>query len=40
MAANKISFTAPKINSLVCAQGKSQTILWDSKTPGLGIRIT
>ena len=40
MAANKISFTAPKIKSLVCAQGKSQTILWDSKTPGLGIRIT
>lgn len=40
MATNKISFTAPKISALECEQGKSQSIYWDSKTPGLGVRIT
>lgn len=40
MATNKLGFTAPKINALMCETGKSQTIYWDSKTPSLGIRVT
>ncbi len=40
MATFKISFTAPKIKALECEKGKSQTIYWDTKTPGLGVRIT
>jgi integrase len=40
MATNKLGFTAPKINTLKCETGKSQTIYWDSKTPSLGIRVT
>jgi integrase len=40
MATKKIGFTAPKISVLRCELGKSQSIYWDSKTPGLGVRIT
>jgi len=40
MATKKIGFTAPKISVLRCESGKSQSIYWDNKTPGLGVRIT
>lgn len=40
MLSKKMGFTATKIKSLICERGKSQTIYWDSKTPGLGIRVT
>lgn len=38
--ANAISFTQGRINNLTCLEDKSQEIYWDSKTPGLGIRVT
>jgi len=40
MASKHIGFTAIKIKGLGCEDGKSQTIYWDSKTPGLGLRVT
>ena len=40
MTAKKINFTAPKVSSLTCETGKSQTIYWDAKTPNLGLRVT
>lgn len=40
MTAKKLNFTAPKIASLGCELGRSQTIYWDGKTPSLGLRVT
>ena len=40
MASSKIGFTAPKISTLECEKGKSQTIYWDSRTPNFGLRVT
>lgn len=34
------NFTAERIASLKCLPGKAQTIYWDGKTPGLGLRVT
>lgn len=36
----KINFTAARIESLGCAPGRTQTIHWDAKAPGLGLRVT
>lgn len=36
----KENFTAARIDAYVCEQGKQQTIHWDAKTPGLGLRVT
>lgn len=36
----KQALTAARVDSLVCAPGKSQSIHWDSKAPGLGLRVT
>jgi integrase len=36
----KINFTAARVEAHRCVQGKSQSFLWDSKTPGLGLRAT
>lgn len=36
----KENFTAARIDAYECAQGKQQTIHWDAKTPGLGLRVT
>ncbi len=38
--ANRISFTAPKVEKAACEPGKAQTFLWDTNAPGLGLRIT
>jgi integrase len=34
------NFTEPRVAKLPCEQGKSQTIHWDGKQPGLGLRVT
>ena len=38
--AKKENFTAGRIAKLQCEPGKQQTIHWDGKTPGLGLRVT
>lgn len=40
MTSKKMGFTATKVKDLKCESGKSQTIYWDGKTPGLGLRVT
>lgn len=37
---NKANFTAARVAEFKCATGKQQTIFWDAKTPGLGLRVT
>lgn len=34
------NFTASRIASFKCAEGKTQSIFWDGKTSGLGLRVT
>ena len=34
------NFTAARVAGFECAAGKKQTIFWDGKTPGLGLRVT
>lgn len=34
------NFTADRIAAFKCAPGKAQSIYWDGKTPGLGLRVT
>ena len=34
------NFTAGRIASFKCEDGKKQSIYWDGKTPGLGLRVT
>lgn len=34
------NFTAGRIAAFKCTQGKKQSIFWDGKTPGLGLRVT
>ncbi|UTV55196.1 tyrosine-type recombinase/integrase [Burkholderia arboris] len=36
----KVNFTAERVNTFQCQEGKQQTIHWDGKTPGLGLRVT
>jgi len=36
----KVNFTADRVSSFQCELGKQQAILWDAKTPGLGLRVT
>ncbi|MEM5317240.1 integrase family protein [Paraburkholderia sp. JHI869] len=36
----KVNFTAARVEAHRCIEGKSQSFLWDSKTPGLGLRAT
>lgn len=36
----RISLTAPRVEAFACPAGKSQAFLWDSDTPGLGVRAT
>ncbi|WP_153074992.1 tyrosine-type recombinase/integrase [Paraburkholderia bonniea] len=36
----KVNFTAERVASLGALPGKSQTIYWDAKAPGLGLRVT
>lgn len=34
------NFTAARVAGFKCAPGKKQSIFWDGKTPGLGLRVT
>ncbi|SEO43613.1 Phage integrase family protein [Duganella sp. CF517] len=36
----KVNFTADRVATFQCDAGKQQSILWDAKTPGLGLRVT
>lgn len=36
----KENFTAGRIAAFKCAEGKKQSIYWDAKVPGLGLRVT
>jgi integrase len=36
----KESFTAARIGAYACQPGKQQSIYWDAKAPGLGLRVT
>jgi hypothetical protein len=36
----KQNFTAARIDSFQCEPGKQQSIYWDAKTPGFGLRVT
>lgn len=36
----KVKFTAGRVDSFGCEPGKSQSFLWDSAAPGLGLRVT
>ncbi|RBB35812.1 preprotein translocase [Burkholderia reimsis] len=37
---SKVNFTTERVSSLQCEAGKQQTIHWDAKSPGLGLRVT
>jgi len=34
------NFTAERVAGYKCQPGKQQSIYWDGKTPGLGLRVT
>jgi integrase len=36
----KENFTASRVNGYNCMAGRQQSIYWDAKTPGLGLRVT
>lgn len=36
----KVNFTAERVAAFKCEAGKQQSIMWDAKTPGLGLRVT
>lgn len=36
----KIKFTAGRVDEFACESGKSQSFLWDTASPGLGLRVT
>jgi hypothetical protein len=35
----KANFTADRVAGFKCEPGKQQTIYWDGKTPGFGVRV-
>lgn len=37
---SKISFTSGRVSEFTCPDDKKQVFLWDSKSPGLGLRAT
>lgn len=40
MKIERQNFTAQRVISFRCTEGKSQSLFWDAKTPGLGLRVT
>lgn len=34
------NFTSARVDAFKCAEGRQQSIYWDGKTPGLGVRVT
>jgi integrase len=37
---HKVNFTSERVASFGCDVGRQQSIYWDGKTPGLGLRVT
>jgi integrase len=37
---NRENFTAGRVDAFQCEVGKHQSLFWDAKTPGLGLRVT
>lgn len=37
---SKVNFTTERVGSFQCETSKQQTIYWDAKAPGLGLRVT
>ena len=37
---NKVNFTAGRVAGFECEAGKRQSLFWDAKTPGLGLRVS
>lgn len=37
---SKINFTSARVDGFICPGDKSQVFLWDSRAPGLGLRVT
>lgn len=37
---DKANFTAGRVGGFKCRRGKQQSIYWDDRTPGLGLRVT
>ncbi len=37
---NKFNFTAGRVSGFECEAGKRQSLFWDAKTPGLGLRVS
>lgn len=40
VAKRRVTFTRGSVDSARCEAGKSQTLYWDTKQPGLGLRVT
>ena len=36
----RVKFTSERVAGFECAAGKTQSLHWDAKTPGLGLRVT
>lgn len=36
----KANFTTERVAAFKCREGRQQSIYWDAKTPGLGLRVT
>jgi hypothetical protein len=36
----KEKFTGPRVEAYRCESGKSQSFIWDTEAPGLGLRAT
>ncbi|MCX7144577.1 MAG: preprotein translocase, partial [Proteobacteria bacterium] len=36
----RVNFTAERVAGAKCQPGNQQTIYWDGKTPGFGLRVT
>ena len=36
----KLAFTVARVEEFTCEPDKQQSIHWDAKTPGLGLRVT
>lgn len=40
MSGRHFEFTRARVDAAVCEPGKSQTLYWDTRQPGLGLRVT
>jgi integrase len=40
MSSSRVNLTVARLDSFSCTEGKSQEFLWDTQSPGLGVRVT